>query len=186
MTKTLGTRSNASFILAHVRQYSYVNKWSRLWMYQSSPGRYRTARDRKELIRYEYCIDEAIANLPEGWTYLGSGWSRDAFLGPDGVVYKVTRRCSDGSPNASARQCSLREIGYYQKHAEKAKRFGYRLAACRLLNNSVVAMEYVKKAKSLTWTEFSEVSGKMGLSDLHDDNVWRDENGVITFIDYAA
>lgn len=26
---------------------------------------------------------------PDGWKHLGSGWSRYAFLAPDGVVYKV-------------------------------------------------------------------------------------------------
>lgn len=27
--------------------------------------------------------------MPQGWTYLGSGMFRDAFLGPDGWVYKI-------------------------------------------------------------------------------------------------
>jgi hypothetical protein len=32
------------------------------------------------------------ADAPEGWTKLGSGSSRTAFLGPDGLVYKVSGR----------------------------------------------------------------------------------------------
>lgn len=35
----------------------------------------------------------------EGWTHLGGGAFRDAFLGPDGVVYKVGRRPQDKEDN---------------------------------------------------------------------------------------
>lgn len=42
-------------------------------------------------------------NVPDGWKYLGCGVSRVAYLGPDGMVYKVgNRQCNDSEAKAAA------------------------------------------------------------------------------------
>ena len=178
MTKTLGSRANASLILAHVKQHSYMRKWSRY-----CPG--DNYFHRREV--GEYVIEEVILNIPDGWKYLGSGWSRDAFLGPDGVVYKVARSGRYQS-RSTALNCSRSEAKFYKANCEKARSIGLRLAACRLLNNSVLAMEYVPhdKTKTVVWADITKAEIHLGLSDLHTGNVAMDENGVLTIIDYAA
>lgn len=53
------------------------------------------ARDAR--IADKFCWVERIPEvLPEGWKYLGRGISREAYLSPEGVVYKIIRRDEGG------------------------------------------------------------------------------------------
>lgn len=179
MTKTLGSKSNASLILAHVKEHSFMARWS---VYDPTMYLHKQVRE-------VYDISEAIANLPEGWQYLGSGWSRDAFLGPDGVVYKVARGVDRSWQRTRALQCSYAEARCYKEKAAKAAALGWRLAASRILNNSVIAMEYVKPHPTdqfIEWQEMLRIERELGFGDLHSGNCWKDINGIPTIIDYAA
>ncbi len=44
---------------------------------------------RARLIAEFYDDGDDSETAPSGWEYLGAGWSRTAYLGPDEVVYKV-------------------------------------------------------------------------------------------------
>lgn len=178
MTKTLGSRSNASLILAHMREHSYVLRYSRYFPEQSFYHK---------RLSESYVIEEALVNLPEGWKYLGSGWSRDAFLGPDGVVYKVARNFGLSRARSQALACSYSEAKTYKEKHQLAWEHGFRLAECKLLNNSVIAMEYVSKSgrHQLDWEIMMQLEIILGLADLHSDNCWLDEDGIPTIIDYA-
>lgn len=179
MTQTLGSKSNASLILAHVKEHSFVAQWS---LYTPTLWSHKQRRE-------AYDISEVIANLPDGWQYLGSGWSRDAFLGPDGVVYKVARGVDRSAQKTRALQCSYAEARCYREKAEKVAALGWRLAASRLLNNSVIAMEYVKPHPTdqfIDWEDMLMIERELGFGDLHSGNCWKDINGIKTIIDYAA
>lgn len=124
---------------------------------------------------------------------LGNGWSRDAYLGPDGVVYKVARGAADRNLSPVERKayqrrlvCSESEAMFYKSSAEKISESGFRLAACRMLDD-VLAMEYVKRFGHVNdWNDIATIEEKLGVDDMHPGNVWKDENGVITLIDYAG
>lgn len=124
---------------------------------------------------------------------LGNGWSRYAYLGPDGVVYKIARGVEDrniGRPERRAYQrrlvCSESEAMFYKSSAEKISESGFRLAACRMLGD-VLAMEYVKPFGYVNdWNDIETLERTLGVDDMHGGNVWKDENGVITLIDYAG
>lgn len=180
MTQTLvGSKSNASLILAHVKEHAFMLRWSN---YCPNYWSHKTVRE-------SYDASEAIANLPDGWKYLGSGWSRDAFLGPDGVVYKVARGVGRSKQRTRALQCSYSEARCYREKAEKVAALGWRLAASRLLNNSVVAMEYVEPHPTdqfIDWKDMLIIERELGFGDLHSGNCWKDVNGIKTIIDYAA
>lgn len=75
--------------------------------------------------------DEPVA-IPEGFTLLGCGAFRWAFLGPDNVVYKV----------------DFDDSGMNEAEADMFKAWGdklemVRLAPCHLFDNYILAMEYI-------------------------------------------
>jgi hypothetical protein len=176
-TKTLGSRSLATLIRSYVKEMTYELKWSRIdeWGMRAPVEK-----------RVRSCIEcDAIDNPPEGWEFLGEGWSRMAFLGPDGVVYKVAKdaRASEWSSISTLSQ-NFKEHKVYKSRSQEFLDNGCRLAACRLLNNSVLAMEFVENCGMVP--DMYTVAQRVGLSDAHSGNVWLDRNGIPTFIDYAA
>lgn len=80
---------------------------------------------------YEDCED-----APEGFKFLGSGCYRNAYLGPDGVVYKREHTADDAV-------CNRGEVKMYEEHKDNPTFEGFRLAACTLYGE-VLAMEFVK------------------------------------------
>jgi len=81
--------------------------------------------------------DEIVEGMPEGWKFLGSGCSREAFLSPDGVVYKREPHTAGMVSTNNAN-----EYAFYKSNSETIA--GFRLAACYLWENNVLAMEYAK------------------------------------------
>lgn len=124
---------------------------------------------------------ETIANdheLPEGFTYLGKGWSRTAYLGPDGLVYKVP------TSDYSAGLC-VSERDRYTRLCEDAKKVGVHLAKAYWHEDArVLTMEFCSKSRDLVWTETEKI-GRLGIGDLHDGNAWLDDKGRIVVVDYA-
>lgn len=184
MTKTLGNRKNASIALALVREFrkeSIVVRYrigSPEWMKRVP------VKDRKqEWVQWD---DFGKYPLPEGWTFLGMGWSRVALLGPDGFVYKVTKEQLPSDRRvSSSKECNRKESDNYRRLSEKARSAGFRLAACRMIYPSVLCMEYVEKNGLISVDVCFDIEHALGLIDLHDGNVWLDHNNVPTIIDYA-
>lgn len=79
-----------------------------------------------------YEDNEDVPN--DSWTFLGSGCFRNAYLGPDGVVYKREHTSAD---------CNRGEAKMYAEHKDNPAFEGFRLAACTLYGE-VLAMEFVK------------------------------------------
>lgn len=187
---TLGTRKNASFILAHVKAHEYTismsyprAEWNR-WRGQMAGG--IPVEQQKPRVWRE---NDAPENPPEGWRFLGQGWSRYAFLGPDGVVYKVCRKTDGSGSNRYGESLLMNrsEARRYKEMADKVAIHGYRLAPCRLIYSSVLAMEYIPEPdKKLHYSVMSKITRLTGVSDLHSTNVWADPDGVPTLIDYAS
>jgi hypothetical protein len=79
------------------------------------------------------------------------------------------------------------EAKRYREMADKVAKHGFRLAPCRLLYSSVLAMEYVPEPEvKLEYHVISQINRLTGVNDLHSTNVWADANGIPTLIDYAA
>lgn len=127
---------------------------------------------------YKVMTNEEI--LPEGWKYLASGVSRDAYLGPDNVVYKFPKR------GFGAQACESEYNTWIAKRA-KAKAQGIHLARCFWHEaHKVLAMEYCPKARDFDYnTDYTKISG-LGLYDIHDQNVWIDSRGRLVMVDYAS
>ena len=119
-------------------------------------------------------------NTPEGFTFLGSGAYRMAFLGPDGVVYKREMGRSAG--------CNEGEAKLYSEIGDSVE--GFRLAACHLFGE-VLAMEYVqgdgsdcsashdRAARYMTEVHaYYDIAGKEGYN-------WHGVNGVCVLTDYS-
>jgi hypothetical protein len=115
-----------------------------------------------------------------------------AFLGPDGAVYKVARRGSGSRGYSDTLGQSRSEAERYKQMKDKVEAAGARLAACKLYYNSVLVMEHIPRPETLMgYTEIRDMARKLreagcGFHDLHDENVWKDPQGIPTLIDYAA
>lgn len=84
---------------------------------------------------------------PEGWTYLNHGVSRAAYLGPDGVVYKV-QHYYGGDENYYLGQSNSGEADTLRKHFLTKLPRGCRLPRFtyyELDGRGVMVMEYFKK-----------------------------------------
>lgn len=127
---------------------------------------------------YKVVINEEI--IPEGWKYLASGVSRDAYLGPDGVVYKFPKR------DWGSEACQ-NEYRIWQEKRAKAKAQGVHLARCFWHEaHKVLAMEYCPKARDYDHnSDYAKISG-LGLYDIHNQNVWIDSRGRLVMVDYAS
>lgn len=190
MTKNT-TQENALTILRYVRENTYTIRWSYINYrpgFKTWTGKVVPVKDR---LRKETVYD-ATDYPPEGWTFLGAGWSRLAFLGPDGKVYKVAKVANGWSGNTALGQ-SRSEAERYKQMCEAVQKAGARLAPCTLYYNSVLVMEHIPRPETLM--DYAEIraltnalkdAGVEGINDLHDTNVWRDSNGIPTIIDYAA
>ena len=131
-----------------------------------------------------HCKEETF-DLPEGWTFLGNGWSRRAVLGPDGKVYKVGINGGE--------YCSEDEARIWQDKHKKAKSLGVHLARCYWHEDAqVLTMEYCPKARDLDdnrdwWRGDSRREfNQLGISDCHNNNVWIDTKGRKVAVDYAG
>ena len=137
--------------------------------------------------------------LPEGWTFLGEGCYRYAFLSPEGCVYKVSHYSEEDTytENETEWRNFVGMNDAIVKHSN---------GKCRLAESSyfatydVIAMEYVPMAKPAMKADdkgFSSnyINGaediyvsftRVGLFDQGESNIWFDENGILVMIDYAA
>lgn len=125
--------------------------------------------------------EPVASNMPEGWKFLGEGCYRRAFLSPDGVVYKV---------EYAARGSNANEAEVFARFGHEVD--GFRLAACTLFYDDVLAMEYVTHEwdcdyvesynKAVAWTktilDYWDVVGKTAEN-------FHAVNGVVVLTDYA-
>lgn len=75
---------------------------------------FRMAMDEwNEIEENDYCDAGEWMNenglIPEGWTFVGSGGYRAAFLGPDGLVYKVDHDLDGNAMEAAAWAMLMRD-----------------------------------------------------------------------------
>lgn len=130
------------------------------------------------------CVD---GPLPEGWTYLGSGVSRAAFLGPDGWVYKFgSTWANDGEVNAAQRLFTEQDSTFGVPWVEHVGDYGH---------YSVIRAEYIAGewhteydyyANKDEWRDLSRfIIDHARVGDVHYGNVcFRDGTPVI--IDLGA
>lgn len=128
---------------------------------------------------------------PLGWTYLGSGSFRSVWLSPEGVAYKVNHMSSYDSQSGD-------EI----ENLERLWKSGT-LPGCRLPKFSsftvdrepVVAVERVhgvtlREYEGDDWDMFYDImnnlSNKLRLFDVHDENVMVDRDGILVLVDLGG
>lgn len=134
------------------------------------------------LVSEEDDNEEWAGEVPDGFTYLGSGSYRHAFRGPDGLVYKrLTTYGEDNAPEDNQDEYKAYKRGTCPK--------GMRLAHMVLILN-VSVMEYVPNA--ITWAEWLELEDgeekgwvESGIVDISPQNVRKDDEGNYVVIDYA-
>lgn len=125
----------------------------------------------------------AESYIPEGFHWIGSGSERHCFLGPDGIVYKITL----DDPRAKYSNSSEWNI-----FCESAKVLppAVRFAECFLWFSGevdVLAMEYVEgvgEGESMWDHPGLAALVKMGWADAHEYNC-SILNGTLILIDYA-
>lgn len=113
-----------------------------------------------------------------GWTFLGAGAYRQAFLSPTGTVYKVAKYYPEENENehracTRIRQNVKQDLVYVPETS---------------LYGQVLAMEYVDGSPAL-WSEMSKAEGHtvmdvLGIRDCHSGNVRRMRDGKLAVIDY--
>jgi len=126
----------------------------------------------------------SLSRIPEGFSWLGSGSERHAFLGPDGVVYKRTL-CEPGAKYSNSRE--------HTNFLTKAHTLpvGVRFAACELYFSGdvdVLAMEWVDGVGEENEETYPEETFyaliQQGWTDIHEYNVGMDGDTLV-MIDYA-
>lgn len=132
-------------------------------------------------------VDEENSLIPDGFKYLSSGASRHAFLGPDGYVYKLTRKgCSEENESSYFNGMTL--ISLCESFAGS-----FRIAAFDLFTDSnVFVQEYIEsdygdkdceeayQARRIVYRHIAE----LGLfADIHERNVFV-SNGMPVMIDW--
>lgn len=133
-------------------------------------------------------VDTENLVLPKGWSYLGSGAWRHAFLGPDGLVYKV---------NVSHALYSTGEDQYYvwrEFMEENVSIPGIRFAAMDFLfDSNVQVCEYAKGSHPGEewdlWEMMDSINAvsksfKGRFLDLHSANVIVEDDGTLCIIDF--
>ena len=125
-------------------------------------------------------------NLPEGWTFLGSGCYRTCYLGPDGIVYKVDSDEGEHSSNSV-------ELRVFKECAHLMPE-SVRLCPTNYLSPRVNAMEMAGTQQGNLSNNLARLvtiatrgQGKWGgVSDLHGGNVRYDTlTDIYTIIDFA-
>jgi len=127
-------------------------------------------------------------NLPEGWTYIGQGAYRRAYMGPDGFVYKVQ---FDSDDLNDPFDCNRRESMIYAEHGGKTE--GFRLAECTFYDCGVIAMEHVDGPPAHRDPLFVAVqralyrwTNSVELWDCYGNNVRSISMGEVVIVDYAT
>lgn len=100
----------------------------------------------------EVDVDHSL--IPDGWTYLGSGSYRHAFLAPDGFVYKVNL-----SNDWNTSGWGMNAHVHSEYTALSSLIFGIaRMARCDYFTDSdVMVQEYVEGERITNWNELDEV-----------------------------
>lgn len=160
----------------------------------------------KQDAQIAFNIDHECVEMSEGWAFLGAGCSRNAYLSPEGVVYKV----GDGEAN----RLEVRNSHRLRARAGKSELWRIPRANIHHVRNTsaetwpasryVVAMEFVPSSDRsfhcAKWfgsdyakcncgqtpciDEHRQVARRMfGISDLHDENVIVGQDGKFWIID---
>lgn len=140
----------------------------------------------------------------DGWTLIGQGAYRTALLGPDGVVYKVQHDSDAWHGEPSENEQEWLNFASYGALIFSETSGRVRLARSYYWpEHNVIAMEYVPVgseaitlngdsvfAKRVYHNGSDKLLGEVrriaDLQDLHGGNVWFDQNGILTVVDYAA
>lgn len=126
---------------------------------------------------YEYLWD--VWNAPEGFEFLGAGWSRMVFQGPDGVAYKVPK-------NRHGRDANNREATTRSSWWKALKAKGVHMPRCRYFKSvGVSAMELCVKTAEADYQFQRVIEGITGLGDMHEENVYVDQKGRVVVVDFA-
>lgn len=132
-----------------------------------------------------YVVEDDFANfagvVPEGFTYIGSGSYRHAFLGPDGVVYKRNTRLAvaEGYGDNQAEWDNYCNPPVFPE--------GLRFARCTLHNvdgTPIMAMEYVDKASPMIDQAMRDFLRTIGIYDVFGNNV-RMRDGEVILTDFS-
>lgn len=129
-----------------------------------------------------------VNSLPEGWTFLGSGISRWAFLAPDGWVYKFGEEYSNEAEVRNAQRLYLEQDDTLRvPWVEFCGQYGeWTVIRCEYICGEWQTASDYYDGWSLKkeWMEVDNyISRKFGLSDLHYGNVCFVDGGVPAAID---
>lgn len=137
------------------------------------------------------CVENKEA--PEGWEFIATGSARSVWRSPEGIAYKVVHNLHWDHQNAS-------EIDHLERAWIKGVPEGCRLpkfSSFSVGDELVVVMEaingprlvdYVYKLKNERGDYYDRMNlceTRFGLTDLHDENVVIDENGLLVPVDFG-
>lgn len=146
--------------------------------------------------RSEWVYSKCSAELPEGWTFLGAGRDRTAFLSPSGVVYKVCHYYYNSETSNDIEHSNFQTIEKSGKlpvpwkvpksHLHCFNRY-HGLLGKRTERIVVMACDYVKGERwsSTYYTPMYEAFSSVGLSDTFEGNAISGEDGFNYIIDAA-
>lgn len=134
----------------------------------------------------------AQGKAPEGWEYLGRGSFRSVWRSPEGVAYKVNHSTYDAQ--------SVRELENLRRAWLKKTPKGCRIPRFeeyRVGKEVVVAMEVIKGVTLYAKygypgylehkrEEYHSISNVYRLSDMHEENVMEDEDGLLVPVDFGC
>lgn len=146
------------------------------------------SRDRRKYARPR-CAEQELA--PEGWEYVASGSFRSVWRSPTGVAYKVEHNRSEYSHQ------SAEEIENLKKAWEKGAPEGCRLPKFdefRVDGEVIVAVEYIdgptlheyEGPEDDLYERLDQCEFRFALSDLHDENVVVDADGLLVPVDLGG
>lgn len=143
-------------------------------------------------IRDWYLHKGCYLDAPKGWTRLGSGCYRTAFLSPDGVVYKVQQNYAYSYQTNKGEVEVIRR--YWLRKLPRGCRFP-RYQFFELDGKGVTAMERLPKLlkdfsryeENSPWTLLDRLQEALvDVYDLHGANIGVDEVGMLVPIDMGG
>lgn len=180
----------------HRRQ---LERWQREPDYYRNPGNF--------VGNYAYGPNVQEPTLPEGWKFLASGISRRAYLAPSGVVYKVQRNPESEYQGNKGEHETAEKV---RRSGNVRGAYIPRTALYKVPGSWVIALEFMDGIRGdRHWDECEynryysrkctcffpgavrcaseirkELQNKLGLSDLHSENVlWVPKQRVWAVVD---
>jgi hypothetical protein len=126
-----------------------------------------------------------MGRLPKGFRLIGRGYFRDAYMGPDGFVYKIL---DPGCEDPIKQYQQDVEIQAHDRLAHERREInGNTWRVARMAKyGGVIVSEYVPIAVEVSDYECDEAEVLFEIGDVHSENVRMSEDGEYVLIDLGG